>query len=246
MSSGAAAEATGAQSGKASAAALGHSTLQECTAIGPRVVIESACGALLAASLLFASPIVQAWKFKFVIHHSPIPAILFATSRIQRLAGAYSIPNGACLRHTKFRMQGKKETGRKGARPVRSLASWDFRTFPVAEDWELFRGRGRDFLLDGRANQVSPLGPGAVVVADVLDAHEVFEDKPGVRAALTDAAVCDDFAVAADAFRAVELLQRVEALECAIFVDGLGPGDIGRARECGLRAAPSRSFREAR
>src|SRR5580692_4772986 len=82
----------------------------------------------------------------------------------------------------------------------------------------LFRGRGRDFLLDWRANQVSPFCPRSVVVAHVLDAHEVLEDEPGVRAALTDPAVGDDLAVAADAFCAVQLFERVDALERAVFV----------------------------
>jgi len=50
-----------------------------------------------------------------------------------------------------------------------------------------------------------------------------------VRAALANAAVGDDFAVAADALGGVELLQRVAALEGAVLVDGLRPRDIGRA-----------------
>src|SRR5690349_8992040 len=95
---------------------------------------------------------------------------------------------------------------------------------------KLFRGRGRNFLLDWRANQVSPLCPRAVVVAHILDSHEVLEYEPGVRAALADAAVSNNFAVPRDALRAVELLQRVEVLERSILVDSLRPGNICRTR----------------
>jgi hypothetical protein len=57
----------------------------------------------------------------------------------------------------------------------------------------------RSFLFDRSADQISPLCPGAVVVADVLDAEKVFQDKPGVGAALADPAIGNNFSVAGDA-----------------------------------------------
>src|SRR5579859_1358243 len=46
---------------------------------------------------------------------------------------------------------------------------------------------------DGSVDQATPLGPGAVVVADVLVSQQIAEGKPGVAAALTDTAVGDHF-----------------------------------------------------
>src|SRR6202140_4551669 len=95
----------------------------------------------------------------------------------------------------------------------------------------MFLGSGcGSFFLDGRANEVSPLGPGAVVIAYVFYAEKIFQHKPGVGAALTDAAVGDDFLVAGNTFGAVELLQGVGALESSVFVHRLRPGDT-----CGTR-----------
>ena len=43
--------------------------------------------------------------------------------------------------------------------------------------------------LDGGPDGVAPLGPGAVVVADVVVAEQVVEHEPGVARALADTAV---------------------------------------------------------
>src|SRR6266446_814428 len=59
--------------------------------------------------------------------------------------------------------------------------------------------RGAGFIDDRRADQVAPLGPGAVIVADLVEAEEVLENEPGVRTALADAAVGDNFVFAGDA-----------------------------------------------
>src|SRR6266446_2253408 len=42
-------------------------------------------------------------------------------------------------------------------------------------------------------DHASPFGPGSVVVSDLVVAEQVFEDEPGVRRALTDAAIGDYF-----------------------------------------------------
>src|SRR6267378_5418159 len=80
---------------------------------------------------------------------------------------------------------------------------------------------------DGRADKVAPFGPGAVVVADLAEAEQILEDEPGVRAALADAAVGDDFVFAGNALGFVEFFQFVEGLESAVFIGSLYPRDIG-------------------
>ena len=105
-------------------------------------------------------------------------------------------------------------------------------------------------LLDRDADQVAPLGPGAVVVADVLVAEQLVQHEPGVGRALADPAVGDDrLALGDHALAGVELAQLVGRLEGAVLVDGLRPG-TRRRRGCGRRAgrppARSRPARSAR
>src|SRR5882762_4079678 len=85
---------------------------------------------------------------------------------------------------------------------------------------------GACFVDDGGADEVAPLGPGAVVVANLVEAQQILEDEPGVRAALADAAVGDDFVFAVDALGFVKFLQVVVGLEGAVFVGGLRPRNI--------------------
>src|SRR6266852_5138926 len=89
------------------------------------------------------------------------------------------------------------------------------------------RAGGAGFVDDGGADEVAPFGPGAVVIADLAEAQQILEDEPGVRAALTDAAIGDDFVLAGDALGLVESFQVVERFEGAVFVGILRPGDIG-------------------
>src|SRR5438270_9649263 len=53
------------------------------------------------------------------------------------------------------------------------------------------RARG-PLALDRHSHEVPPLGPAAIIVADLGIAQEVGENEPGVAAALADAAVDDD------------------------------------------------------
>src|ERR1700674_1057197 len=85
----------------------------------------------------------------------------------------------------------------------------------------LVRSRGGTFLLDGCTDQVAPFGPRAVVVPHVLDAEQILQHEPRVRTALTDAAVGNDLFVAGDPLGTIQLLERVEGLERAVFIDGL-------------------------
>src|SRR5579864_556745 len=103
--------------------------------------------------------------------------------------------------------------------------------------------RRRNFLLDGCAHQVAPLGPRAVVVADILVAEQILQHKPGVRTALADAAIGDDFLIARDALACVKLPERVGGLERAVLGHGLRPRNICRA---GNVSAALRRFGHAR
>src|ERR671937_2884644 len=78
-------------------------------------------------------------------------------------------------------------------------------------------------LLDGHAHQAAPLGPRAVVILDVLIAKQVGEHKPGVAAALANAAVGHHPPIGCDAMTLVEGAQLLRAFEGAIWRDGLAP-----------------------
>ena len=84
---------------------------------------------------------------------------------------------------------------------------------------------------DGHADQRAVLGPGAVVVLDVLLAEQLLQHEPGVRRALADAAVGDGVLAPVDAGLGVELLELVVGLEGAVVVGRLAPRDVGRGRD---------------
>src|SRR3990172_11043264 len=103
-------------------------------------------------------------------------------------------------------------------------------------------GRGRTsppLLFDRRADERAPLGPGALVVLYVLVAEQVRQHEPGVRRALADAAVGDDFLVRGYALATIYRHQLVGVLERTVFVACLAPADVEGARDV---AAPLRAF----
>src|SRR5207245_8543303 len=67
-------------------------------------------------------------------------------------------------------------------------------------------------LLDGDADEASPLRPGAVVVPHLRVAKEGLEHEPGVRGPLADAAVRDRLLLAGDPLAGVERAQLLRAL----------------------------------
>src|SRR5439155_27027423 len=84
--------------------------------------------------------------------------------------------------------------------------------------------------LDRHPDERAPLGPRAVVVADVRIAEQLMEHEPRVRGPLADAAVRDDVLVRGDPDRAVQLLQLIRLEERPrLGVDRLRPGDVRRA-----------------
>src|SRR5579885_1092353 len=102
---------------------------------------------------------------------------------------------------------------------------------PTAADHGSKRGvagalSGPALLLDRHADHVAPLGPAAVVVADVGVAQQLVQHEPGMAAALADAAVGDDVLVRRDPLAAVQLLQFGRALERAVLGHGPRPGDV--------------------
>ena len=103
---------------------------------------------------------------------------------------------------------------------------------------ELLRGA---LALDGRPDERAPFGPGAVVVAHVGLVEEFGEDKPGVRAALTDAAVRDDVVARGQALLAlIDGPQLLHAAEGAVVVRRPPPRhqrQYKARRRCGSHAA---------
>src|SRR5438128_12574980 len=75
-------------------------------------------------------------------------------------------------------------------------------------------------LFDGGVDEVAPLRPATVVVANFVESKQVLEDKPRMGAALADSAVSYGFAVRPYAFTLVELDELVVGLEGAVVVGG--------------------------
>src|SRR5207248_900221 len=105
---------------------------------------------------------------------------------------------------------------------------------PAVTEFPLPRARGRVGVGAGSAfdrcgDQAPPLGPGAVVVADVGVAEQVIQDEPGVRGALPISAIGDDGLVRCHALRRVQFLQFGGRLEGPVLTHRLRPGDVGRA-----------------
>src|SRR4030065_218439 len=80
--------------------------------------------------------------------------------------------------------------------------------------------------LDWRVDQAAPLRPGAVVVAHVRVAQQVFQNEPRVRRPLADAAVGDDLFVRGDVLASVEGPKLGVGLESTVLAYGLGPNDV--------------------
>src|SRR5690606_30110711 len=85
---------------------------------------------------------------------------------------------------------------------------------------------------DRHADEVAPLGPRAVVVADLRVAEQVGEHEPGEARPLADPAVGDDLVRRVEAALALEdRPQLVGRLEGAVLVDRPRPGDAPGPRD---------------
>src|SRR2546430_3163709 len=80
-----------------------------------------------------------------------------------------------------------------------------------------------------RSHEVTPFGPGAVVVPDVRVAEEVLQDEPRVGRPFADPAVRDDLSVRRHALWLVERLQFLRCLERPVLIHGLRPRDVLRS-----------------
>src|SRR5215471_11333077 len=116
------------------------------------------------------------------------------------------------------------------ARSLRSLAM-----YPSTRT-----GSASVLFLDRDVHEIAPLGPGAVVVADVAEAEQVLEREPRVAAALADPAVGDRRAGRRQpVVFAVQLLQLVRRLERPVVgVDRLRPRDALRAGDVAAAQRP--------
>src|SRR4051794_26596984 len=88
-----------------------------------------------------------------------------------------------------------------------------------------------DVLLDRDADERAVLGPGTVVVLDVLVTEQLVQREPGVARPLADAAVRDGVLAVVEALVAVELGELVVRLERSILVGGLRPRDVQGRRD---------------
>src|SRR6185437_4051613 len=62
-------------------------------------------------------------------------------------------------------------------------------------------------LLNWNTHQITPLSPRAVVILHILMTKQVFQSKPGMRTALPDTAVGDDFTASIDTLPSIKLFQ---------------------------------------
>src|SRR3712207_1232443 len=96
----------------------------------------------------------------------------------------------------------------------------------------LCRSNRQSSALDGGAHQVAPLGPGPVVVPDLLVAQEVGQDEPRVRRTLPDAAVRYDVVVAFEPRPALaDLLELVGTLEGPVLPHRPRPRHVSSTRD---------------
>src|SRR5947207_2270082 len=84
-------------------------------------------------------------------------------------------------------------------------------------------------LLDGCADEAAPLGPGAIIVANVRIAQQIVQHEPGVATALPDEAIDDHLFVGGNAFARIQRAQFLRRSESAVFVHGHHPGNIDGA-----------------
>src|SRR5438105_7532891 len=90
-----------------------------------------------------------------------------------------------------------------------------------------FMAHGESLSFDRRADQVAPFRPAAVVVPDFVEAEQILQRKPGMAAALADAAISNRVAVRRQlVVFTVELLELRRRLERAVIrIDCLCPRD---------------------
>src|SRR3712207_7679803 len=116
--------------------------------------------------------------------------------------------------------------------PSRTPLWRGFRAWSASSAMLLCRSNRKSSALDGGAHQVAPLGPGPVVVPDLVVAQEVGQDEPRVRRTLSDAAVRYDVVVALEPrLVLVDLLELVGTLEGPVLPHRPRPRHVSSTRD---------------
>src|SRR5918998_4940994 len=111
--------------------------------------------------------------------------------------------------------------------PSRTPLWRGFRAWSASSAMLLCRSNRESSALDGGAHQVAPLGPGPVVVPDLVVAQEVGQDEPRVRRTLPDAAVSYDVVISTQTGLAlVDALELLGALEGSVLPDCARPRHV--------------------
>src|SRR5260370_32323912 len=79
--------------------------------------------------------------------------------------------------------------------------------------------------LDRRSYQVTPLGPGPVIIPHARVAEQVGQRKPGMSRTLSNTTVGDDISIRRDILATVDLAQLISRFERAIGIRCRCPGN---------------------
>src|SRR4029077_1124360 len=100
--------------------------------------------------------------------------------------------------------------------------------------------KNRPFLtfLNRRPHAVSPLGPRAIIIANLLVPEKVRQNEPGMAGTLADTAIDDGFAIGIESrFALIDGLELFRGSEGGIVIGGslpgkaLGPGDMATTQD---------------
>ena len=94
-------------------------------------------------------------------------------------------------------------------------------------------------LLDRRADQIAPLGPGAIVVAHIRIAEQLGQHKPGVRRTLANAAVGEHLFVGRDTLATIDCAQSAADLKVPSALAAVAQGMLCAPGMWPPRGAPS-------
>src|ERR1700691_46844 len=81
---------------------------------------------------------------------------------------------------------------------------------------------------DRRADQIAPLGPGPIVVNDIVDAQQILQHEPCMAGALAYSAIRNHRLGLDTTLGAVYLLEFVGRLEGSIVIAGFAPRHAAR------------------
>ena len=88
-----------------------------------------------------------------------------------------------------------------------------------------------NLLFDWGSHDAAPLGPGAIVIADVAVSQKLSQNEPRMRRPFADPAVGDGLFAAVDSLAAIKNLQVISRFEGSILRHSLSPRHVGCARD---------------